>query len=284
MRISRVMVFSFCVLASGAVAGAAAQDRATLVADGEFSADQEAAQLFGRALDLDLGAPDSLWAQALVSLAATLRRNLNDPEGANLWLRWGARLHPAVLEFDNPSWDEDARGALQRILVEQEGAPEDSLIRWTFDWSGVQLAGNGTLRLNRQDVAPGVTVEVGTAGQLANQMAMAPGSYEIRVRSGDAVLARYEQEVLPGVTTTLNLNVPADVLAARMEELAAAGQLGAVAAGGGGFPVAVAVVGILGAGAAAALVLGKSSDSGGGPPGGNNNPTTGGIIINYPIR
>jgi hypothetical protein len=123
------------------------------------------------------------------------------------------------------------------------------------------------------------------AGQLFNEMSLEPGTYDVQVIVGDEVLMEFQREVLPGIATILNITEP--ILAAAEEARPAPDEgMELAEAGGGGFPIAIAVAGGVGVlGALAAIVLGGSSDNGGTTNGGGtpSSPTTGGIIIIYPI-
>ena len=245
------------------------------------------AQLFARALNLNLGAPDSLWAEAVMALVQDLQTNLGDPAGAQLWLRWAVRYYPNLRDFANPGWDDAALGTLDQVLVELAGAPTESVATW--DFTGVQLGSDGTMRLNRSGLPDAVVVRVESEGRLTDQLSLEPGTYTVRVSADGQELMAFDREVLPGVTTSLNIAAPVE---ARLAEIAAGQQLArpvggeqipVVGAGGGGFPAGL-VVALLGAvGGAAFLLLGGSSNgSTDGPTTGG--PTTGGFIISFLIR
>jgi len=243
----------------------------------------EVAEIAIAAANLALGAPDSLWAEAVIQLAQALLIDREDQEAAELWLRWATRYHPQLTEYDNAGWEAEARSMLSRVAQELGSAEADTSIS-TWDWSGAKLEGDGAFRLNRAALRDDVEVQVVQAGQLFDQLSLEPGTYDVQVVVDGEVLMVFQREVLPGVATVLNITEPVLAAADQARPAPIEGmEIGD--GGGGGFPIAVAVAGAVGVlGAIAALLFGGSTDNGGGTNGGGTqSPTTGGIIIIYPI-
>ena len=275
-----------CLAALLAATEAAAQDRRDLMNRAVITpVPADRAQLFAQTLNLNLGPPDSLWAEAVMALVQDLQTNLGDPAGAQLWLRWAVRYYPNLRDFANPGWDDAALGTLDQVLVELAGAPTESVATW--DFTGVRLGSDGTIRLNRSGLRDAVVVRVESHGRLTDQLSLEPGTYTVRVSADGQELMAFDREVLPGVTTSLNIAAP---VAARLAEIAAgqlAGPMGGeqipvVGAGGGGFPAALVVALLGAAGGAAFLILGGSSN--GSLDATTDGPTTGGFIIRFSIR
>lgn len=241
-------------------------------------ADERADALI-RAIDPNLGPPDSLWIRAVARLVEDLILELDDPN-ALLWLRWAVRHHP---EYSIPAVETEPEviAALDRVRREM-GTIEAADTITTWDWSGAVRSGQGTLRVNPRGLPDDAGVRIMGRGPIAGDVTLAAGTYDVEVVQAGEATARVTRQILPGVVTMLNFNLPALVVTIEPEAAGPTpGQFPAAADGGGGFPVAIAVVGGLGAlGAVAALVLGGSSENPQQPPGG---PSTGGIIINYPI-
>ncbi len=276
---SRLLAVAFIVVVGSPTTSAAQEIRQRMVDSALALPDaEERSEALIRAIDPNLGPPDSLWTRTVARLIEDLILELEDPN-ALLWLRWAVRHHPdyAIPEVET---EPEVIAALDRVRREA-GTIEAVDTVTTWDWSGATRSGQGSLQVNPRGVPADASVRVVGRGDVTGDVALAAGTYDIEVVQGGEATARVTRQVLPGITTILNFNIPALVVADVEPQAAGPGveQLPEVG-GGGGFPVAIAVVGGLGAlGAVAALVLGGSSDN---PPP-NGGPNTGGIIINYPI-
>jgi len=232
-----------------------------------------------RVIDPNRGPPDQRWVRAVARMVEDLSIEFNDPNAA-LWLRWAVRWYPQFA-IDPVETEPQVLALLERVRREVgDLSTADTLATW--DWAGAARSGSGRLRLNRIAVPDDVSVLVTGRGQLTGELTLPAGTYDVTVSGTSTQFGTFQREVLPGVTTILNLRLPMPVAAAAPggpDTPPGPGQI--VPRTRGGFPV-VALLGGLGlAGAAAALLLGGGGSTDGGN--GNGNPTTGGIIINYPI-
>ena len=192
---------------------AAQQSRADLIDAALASSDDVARyNLLIRALDPDLGPPDSLWAVGAYSVAFGLSQAGRDDDAAH-WLRWAARdgaslgVGPADFPayFPPPLVDAYARA---RAQVDAQGAPGDPLVTSDWDWPATfSGTDDGSLEVRVTGVGAGAVIEVEGVGNLTEgqSISLPAGTYRILV-SGDGVepLA-VRREVLPGVSRTLNV-------------------------------------------------------------------------------
>lgn len=204
------LVFLFALAAWPA---AAQQSRSELI-DAALASSDDAARydLLIRALDPDLGPPDSLWAVGAYSVAFALSQAGQDDAAAH-WLRWSARdggalgLSPADFPayFPPPLVDAYSRA---RAQVEAQAAPGDPLVTSDWNWPGTfSAAADGSLEVRVTGVGAGAEIEVEGVGELpvGQSISLPAGTYRILV-SGDGVepLA-VRREVLPGVSRVLNV-------------------------------------------------------------------------------
>jgi len=281
MRLGRVLLTSL-VTVTAMPAGGAAQGRQPLIDSAltlPAASDRVSAML--RAIDPNRGPPDQRWVRAVARMVEDLTIELEDPN-APLWLRWAVRWYPQFA-IDPVETEAEVLALLDRVRREVgDLSTADTLATW--DWSGATRAGSGQLRLNRIAVPDDASVLVAGRGALTGELTLPAGTYDVTVSSASNQFGTFQREVLPGVTTILNLRLPMPVAAAAPggpDTPPGPGQI--VPRTRGGFPV-VALLGGLGlAGAAAALLLGGGGSTDGGNGNGNGNPTTGGIIITYPV-
>jgi hypothetical protein len=191
--------------------GAAQQSRASLIdqARAEFS-DSAAAQLLLSAQDPALGPRDSLWAVAGYEMAATQLRQ-RQRELALVWLRWVVR-HASQWPIDRawfpPSVVDAFDDAFETVQEDQD--PDDEALRTTWTWptrfdrtaSGtVEVAGTGS-------AASPVIQVVGREDPGTSRVTLQAGTYELEVNADGHEPRRVRREVLPGVTTSLTVELP----------------------------------------------------------------------------
>lgn len=259
---------------------AAAQTRADFIRDG-IEADQAgfgeevALQLLVAGMNPAFGPPDAPWRDGLRTIARIHVQATRDSLAA-AWLRWGLRQDPSLQVPPNtmiaPVFD------LVRQSL-QAGSSADSLaeIRWIWPADAVST-GQGTLRATGS--APNVRILVVGQGVVSGEMRLNPGSYTVRATASGYRQTEVVREVLPGITTVLDLRLVSNaVAAAATPSPGGGGQVPVVRSGGGGFPWPLALLGIA-AGGAVVIFAGGGDDGGGN----GTNPTTGGIIVALPKR
>jgi hypothetical protein len=241
-------------------------------------------QLLRAALDPSRGPLTGSWATGVQLLGQTLLEERQDSLAVT-WLRWAARsspdLQPDTVQF-LPSATAALRGA--QDFVRRTHTPGDSLTNTSWTWP----AGDNTERLGKLRVsAPGLAVPLTAAavrvGPLTPNQAteLAPGSYEIRAAAAGYDSLVVTREVLPAVTTVVELR-PRPLLARGVAPAAPAPQpatptLPPVASKPHKkFPWLV-IVGVAAAGGAVAALAGGGGGSDTPPP-----PTTGGITVTFP--
>ena len=166
-------------------------------------------QLLVRVLNPTLGPPRGAWAVAVQLLAQTLIEDRKDSLAA-VWLRWAVRqapdLQPDTLQF-LPRVVAAVRSA--RAFVSQTGSPGDSALATTWQWPAQETgASQGTLRATAPGLVP-VKVEVMGVGPIAlgGSSPLNPGSYEINASASGYDSLRATREVLPGITTSLEVRL-----------------------------------------------------------------------------
>jgi hypothetical protein len=210
------------------------------------------------ALNPAAGPAGELWSSGVQLLAQTLLEQGRDSVAA-AWLRWAIRLRPE-LQADTLQFPPGLAAAVDRArdFVVRTAVPEDSLVVSTWAWREqpvVDAAGR---------LQPGAGIERVT-GEGAG-LALAPGSYRIVVSRGAGPPATLTREVLPGITTVVEIRsqavarVPAPPPAAE-PSVSPRRRI----------PWKWAAVGAVGLGLVALLA-----------GGGDEKPSTGGIIITLP--
>lgn len=175
----------------------------------EFS-DSVALGLYLSAMDPRLGAPDSLWAVAGFDFADILLRTDQDSR-ASVWLRWLAR-HGARWPIDR-EWYRPALVDEYNLAVGAVGAAEDSdsaSVRTSWRWPG-EYDGtlDGILEATASD--PGwpvrLAVEGGEPAEASGSLRLPPGTYTVEVSAEGHEPAHVVREVLPGITTVLDVDL-----------------------------------------------------------------------------
>ena len=243
----------------------------------EFDAGRRV-QLLVRALNPALGPPSGAWSVAVQLLAQTLLEDKKDSLAA-VWLRWAARqapdLRPDTVQF-LPSVVAAVRDA--RAFVAQTRSPQDSAAGTTWQWPAQETgASQGTLRATVAGLVP-VKAEVQGVGPIdvGRSIPFNPGSYYITASASGYDTVRATREVLPGITTLVELRLRATPIAQLQAPQPTvppvAGQRKKKS------PVVWIVAGV-GAAAVAAVLLGGGKGPTPPPP---PPPNTGGIIITFP--
>jgi hypothetical protein len=274
------------VLLAGAAGRATAQDpREGKVAraSNEFDTARRL-QLLTSALDPSLGPLTGAWPVGVQLLAQTLIEEGNDSL-AGVYLRWAVRLSPG-LQVDTVQFLPEVASAYSsaRQFVVGSGTAADSLVGTTWVWAPEgSTAPRGRLQLSAPAVGAALRASVEGAGTLQPGAAteLAPGSYRVSAAVPGYDSLAVTREVLPGVTTLLELRP-------RRAAVAAAEPAGRVPAANTTvgeqkqkkkFPVAL----VLGGVAAAVGVVALAGGGGGGDDGGDPTPpTTGGITLTFP--
>ena len=237
------------------------------------------AQILVSALNPTLGPPRGAWTVAVQLLAQTLIEDRKDSLAA-VWLRWALRqapdLQPDTVQF-LPSVVAAIRAA--RAVVVQTKSPQDSAAATTWQWPAQETgATQGTLRATAAGLVP-VKAEIRGVGPIdvGRGIPLNPGSYAIIASASGYDSLWATREVLPGITTAVELRLRATLAQVIAEQPArptfqpAQGQKKKK-----GFPVVWVVAGA-GAAVAAAVLLGGHGPTPPPPP-----PNTGGIIITFP--
>ena len=277
------------LLLAGAAVPARAQDpREAKVgrAANEFDSARRL-ELLTSALDPNLGPLRGAWPVGVQLLAQTLIEEGNDSL-AGIYLRWAVRQAPD-LQVDTVQFLPEVATAYAaaRQFVAGSGGAADSQTLTTWAWPPEGSAGTtGRLQVTAPSVGAGLraSVEGGDALQPGVAATLAPGSYLVRASAPGFDSLAVTREVLPGVTTLLELRPRRSAVAA-----AAPAPPPRIPAGNTEvgevkpkkkFPIALVLGGVAAAGAVVALAGGGGGDDGGGPT--PVPPTTGGISLTFP--
>jgi hypothetical protein len=191
---------------------AAQQTREALIRQARDEFDEAARlQLLARAADPGLGARDSLWAVGVFDLAQNLIGG-GRPEAGAVWLSWVARHAPRWTidrSYYSPSTIRAYDQAVPKVRSEEaaDSLPVETSWRWprAFDPSG---RGSIEVATANPSVPLTVTVEGGQAIASGGSLTLQPGTYELVAAAPGFVTARVTREVLPGVTTVLEFDLP----------------------------------------------------------------------------
>jgi hypothetical protein len=277
-------VLALLLLAGGAAPASAQDPREGKVAraSNEFDTGRRL-QLLTSALDPTLGPLTGSWPVGVQLLAQTLIEEGNDSL-AGVYLRWAVRLSPG-LQVDTVQFLPEVATAYAsaRRFVVGSGGPADSLVGTTWAWAPEgSTETRGRLQLSAPAVGAGLRASVEGAGTVQPGAAteLAAGSYRVSASAPGYDSLAVTREVLPGVTTLLELRPRRTSVAAQP---AAPRQIPAANTAVGEekkkkFPVALVLGGVVAAGAVVALAGGGGGDDGGNPP----PPTTGGIRLTFP--
>jgi hypothetical protein len=233
-------------------------------------------ELLMRALNPTSGPPRGAWSVGAQLLAQTLIEDGRDSAAA-VWLRWAIRLAPD-LQPDTVQFLPEVIAAYRsarEFVTRTRGAADASA---ATSWLWVVPAGDATMgRLQIVTSGPvPVRVEVGGIGLIGergslrlNPLRLSAGSYQIRASAAGLDSVRVTREVLPGVTTVVELQLrpvrvqvastrPPSQLPPRKKK---------------GFPVVWAGVGAAGAVGLAAFLITMGTESA---------PSTGSIVVTFP--
>lgn len=257
-------------------------------ASNEFDAGRRL-QLLAGVLDPTIGPLHGAWPVAVQLLAQTLIEEGNDSL-AGVYLRWAVRLSPE-LRVDTVQFLPEVASAYAAAhsFVRGSRGPADSLVRTTWLWPAESSTeGPGRLQVSAPSVGPGLraVVEGGAAPPAGSPQELAPGSYRVSATAPGHDSLAVTREVLPGVTTVLELRPTRRAVAAAEPAgpRIPAANTAVEPAPKKKFPWAIVVGGAAAAGAVVALAGGGGG--GGGNGGGGNPPppppTTGGITLTFP--
>jgi hypothetical protein len=174
---------------------------------------ERATALLWTALDPATGAPDGAWATG-VQLMAQILIEEGEENFAEAWLRWAVRLWPE-LPVDRATFLPEVIAAIEvaRSFVGSASAG-DRVTRTRWDWPDrVSTADRGTLRIEPGAIP--MRGEIQGVGEFpaGRSLTLAPGSYRIEASAEGYESAVVTREVLPGVTTSLVLDLAPIVVA-----------------------------------------------------------------------
>lgn len=183
------------------------QDRADLIdqARSEFDINQQV-ELLWRAADPNAGPVDAVWSTAVHLLAQTLIEE-GESELAHTWLLWGASVD-ASFPIDTVNLLPAVVTAIRDARAEAAGRAADPAAEATWHWSGnFQRGGMGGVEIvsvtptDATLVVDGSELTAGRAGSLD------PGTYEMVATAEGYEEVRFTREILPGVTTSVALDL-----------------------------------------------------------------------------
>lgn len=172
--------------------------------------DNKVLPLLQKAVNPNLGAPDSLWTNGVHLLVQALVEG-NKPDLAKVWARWALRTSP-TLKIDSVYVVAGAIAALRDgAAFTRARSTGDGVTRTSWQWP---LTGSteprGFISVERAGPNDSINVRVigsGLVPRTASGLALAPGSYEIEAAAPGFLPARISREVLPGVTTVLRFSL-----------------------------------------------------------------------------
>jgi len=278
------LVLLLSVVAAGSLSGQDPRDAMVARAFNEFDAARRL-QLLMSALNPTAGPPRGAWPVGVQLLAQTLIEDGQDSL-AGVWLRWAVRLSPDL--------QPDTVQFLPKVVVAYRAARDfvlstraagDSTAATTWLWPA-QDTGERVGRIQVAAAAMGVPVRVEVKGVgpigVGGSVPLSPGSYQISASAAGYDSMQVTREVLPGVTTVLEVRPRSALARVAPKVLPPPGRPtpapGAAPQKKKGFPVVWVVVG---AGGAAALV---AILAGGGGGGGGGGATTGGMSFTFPSQ
>ncbi len=252
--------------------GAAQDPRDSLVRQAFSEADPSSRlRMLVRAVNPAVGPTGEAWSAGVQLFAQTLLEQGRDSVAA-VWLRWAVRREPRF-QVDTLQFPPRLVAALRdaRAFVSRNGLPQDSAVATTWRWPAEPTVESlGRLELSAGGIES-VTVE-GVGRLMAGAGVDLPaGSYRIGVLSGGAA-ATLTREVLPGITTLLELRFPRAVVGIAVPPATQAPTHEPAMTARRRAPWKWAALGAVGAAAVVAMLAG----------GGREKQSTGGIIISLP--
>lgn len=190
------------------VAPAAAQERSRLL-DQAGRATRDADRrldLLMSAADPGLEDPDSLWVRAVVELAQTLVTQENDVL-ASVWMRWVLRHGPAWT-YPSGYYPAATDEVYRRSRAEVQMDPDTVAARIRTEWQwprAFDSAAPGSIAVSGEAEVPELhlVVPLGPTSASGREVSLQPGTYDVVATAPGYDSVRVTREVLPGVTTTL---------------------------------------------------------------------------------
>ena len=283
------VALALLVLAAAEVSGQDPRQGAVARATNEFDTGRRL-QLLRSALDPTLGPLTGSWPIGVQLLAQTLLEEGADSL-AGVYLRWAVRLSPGF-QIDTVQFlpEVATAAASARRFVVESGSVADSLVATTWTWAPeASTATGGRLQVSAPSVGVPLATVIDGVGEMQPGAAaeLAPGSYRVRASAAGYDSLAVTREVLPGVTTLLELRprrsgvAVAEPVPSPRPEIPTANATVGEQKRSKKFPLALLLGGVAAAGAVVALAGG----GGGSDDGGNNPPpppTTGGITLTFP--
>jgi hypothetical protein len=253
-----IAVAGLCLCAGSRLAAQDARDSLIRRAFGETDPTSRLWMLV-TALNPAAGPTGEVWSSGVQLLAQTLLEQGRDSVAA-AWLRWAIRLRPE-LQADTLQFPPPLTAAVERArdFVVRTAVPEDSLVASSWTWPERPVLD----ALGRLHTGAGIELVAAGAG-----LDLAPGSYRIVVSRAEGPSAALTREVLPGITTVVEIR-PQAVARVPVPEPAPPPEPGVSPRRR--IPWKWAAVGAVGLGLVALLA-----------GGGDEKPRTGGIIITLP--
>jgi hypothetical protein len=274
MRLSG-MLFLLGMVGAAVLRGQDPREALVARAFREFDATRRL-ELLMSALNPTSGPPRGAWSVGAQLLAQTLIEDGRDSAAA-VWLRWAIRLAPD-LQPDTVQFLPEvitAYRSAQDFVSRTRGVADASA---TTTWLWAAPAGDATMG-RIQIVTSGpvpVRVEVGGVGLVGergslrlNPIRLSAGSYQIRAAAAGLDSIRVMREVLPGVTTIVELHLRP----VRVQVATTRPPSQPLPSKKKGFPVVWAGVGAAGAVGLAAFLITMGAESA---------PSTGSIVVTFP--
>lgn len=217
-RAGRVPLLATLLLAAlpGAMAGQQNRDeliRAAMSAYDQFET-ARSRELLLAAVNPELGSPDSLWAvgvQLLVQILVETRRD----QLATTWMRWAVRTAPDM-RVDSVVFLPEVVAtyhAARRFVAETGGSGSLIDTGWRWPTPDSRETG-GSLMLSAPQSLGEVTIRIDGEERLTpgEPLGLATGSYGIEIEAREEPIVAITREILPGVTTVIDLSPLGDAL------------------------------------------------------------------------
>lgn len=166
-----------------------------------------AVEPLSRGLDPAAGYGDSLWVLGLHRLVESLL-DQGQHAVAQVWLRWAFRLSPQ-LPIDSVNFFPAVVDAFRSGRSDaQQTRPVNARVRTSWRWRGPYApAASGTLTLASGDYRITALVANRTGLTSGDSVTLTPGSYRLDFSAEGFLAGNLTAEVLPGVTTVLQLDL-----------------------------------------------------------------------------